>query len=347
MGTFLSRVFGSGSSPKPSQHVSTGRDAATHAQSPTAEMPPEPHRAKWAGRDNDYWVGQCVQVLHRLRAEWVNQPEYEKWPDVLAFLDQLSAPPEDVMRQLPAAAREAMAMCENPELSRRDLADRLSKDPSLVQAVLTQANSAFYSAGLEPIIRVDAAIERIGVSGTRAVVLASCVAGMLSRPGPPYDAMLMSVWTHMVNCGPIARSVATSFGADPEEAFAVALLHDVGKLVMFDRISTLRTIQRKPVVLPDSWLCLAIAELHEPLGAIAAHRWGLGARAADAIGTHHRRDYQAFTHPLAESLFLAERAEHAMRLRVPLDLDTVWNIGQLSFDATRTGGKLEPRVQAA
>lgn len=301
----------------------------------------------WTPKEASFWTARAAHVIKRLRSDWEEDPEASKFPDVKEALDLLAAPPEEFLRQLPAAARDAMAFCDNASLSRVQLADRLSQDPSLVQGLLRQANSAFYGAGLQSILRVDAAIGLIGIAGTRAVILASCVDGLLAKPGPPFDATLAATWSHMVNCGPIARALAPAFGADPEEAFAIALLHDVGKLVFFDRVSALRHMKRKPVSLPDAWLSVAIDRLHEPLGALAAHRWGLGAGAADAIGSHHRRARPGSWHPMAETLFLAERAEHASVDQQLLDLEGLWSLGQLGGDRKAVLNVLDGQLRAA
>lgn len=42
----------------------------------------------------------------------------------------------------------------------------------------------------------------------------------------------------------MARGIARLFGADPDEAFTLALLHDVGKLVLFDRVAAAKTRRR-------------------------------------------------------------------------------------------------------
>ncbi len=303
--------------------------------------------AAWAARDAVYWEERSHHLIERIRREWTQDSSAAQWPDAFSLLDLLTAPPEQMIRQLPAAARDAMALCDNESIARVELASRLSRDPSLVQGLLRQANGAFYGAGLSPILRVDAAIDRIGIAGTRAVVLAACVDGLLSKPGGAYDTMLAAAWAHMIDSGPVARTVAPNFGADPEEAFAVALLHDVGKLVIFDRISSLRLTNRKPVLIPDGWLMVLLDQLHEPLGALAAHRWGLGARAADAIGSHHRRERPALVHPLAESLFLASKVLKLEQDGGALDYDAIWSLGQLSGDPRASQDALDRKARAA
>ena len=353
---FISRIFGGASA------VQTNTNASTAPGSPASAAPAgapavvvratspwidRDEVGEWIPQDAGYWLKRTAYVIGRLRKDWEEEPDAHKWPNVVDVLDLLAGAPEEIVRQLPAAARDAMALCDKPGIRRSELGDHLSRDPSLVQGLLRQANGAFYGSGLAPILRVDSAIDRIGVAGTRGVVMASCIEGLLSKPGGAYDVMLASVWGHMVNCGPLARALARSLGADPEEAFCIALLHDVGKLVFFDRISSLRTSKRKAVALPDAWLSLALEQLHEPLGAIAAHRWGLGARAADAIGAHHRRQRPALRHPLAETLFLAERAEHAARDRAVLDYEGLASLGQLPGDPMRFDDILGRHLHAA
>ncbi|MEO7359899.1 MAG: HDOD domain-containing protein [Gemmatimonadaceae bacterium] len=301
----------------------------------------------WTARDAHFWPERTARVIKHLRNDWSSYPDRGKWPDATELLTLLAAPPDEVIRQLPAAARDAIALCDNAALSRSQLGEKLSRDPSLVQALLKQANGAFHGAGLAPVLRVDTAVDRIGIAATRAIVLASCVDGLLSKPGGPYDGMLAAVWTHMVNTGHLAKLVAPTLGADIEEAFAISLLHDVGKLVIFDRISSLRASKRSAVALPEAWLNSLIEHLHEPLGAVAVQRWGLGARAADAIGSHHRRERPALQHPLAETLFVAERADHAIRKDERLDFEGIWNLGQIWGDRSDAQAALYRRVKAA
>jgi HD-like signal output (HDOD) protein len=263
------------------------------------------------------------------------------------LLGLLSQTPETVIRQLPSAARDALALCDNANLSRSELADRLSVDPSLVQAVLRQANGAWFGAGLSAVLRVDSAIDRIGIAGTRAVIMSACVDGLLAKPGGVYDAMVADIWSHMVHTAPLARALAPAFGADPEEAFAVSMLHDVGKLVFFDQVSALRQLRRRPVNLPVPWLSRALEQLHEPIGASALHQWGLGPAAADAIGLHHRRERPSVRHPLAEVLFLAERADHARTDGVTLDYDGLWSLGELNGDELGCRGVLGRHLRVA
>ena len=295
----------------------------------------------WIPRTAAYWSARRDAVLKELVEEWRTSPDAARWPDVDRLIERLRQGPMEMVRQLPAAARAAMALCDDEYLPRKSLSDKLAQDPSLVSSLLKQANSSLIGGGLDSVVSVDGAIDRIGVGGTRAVVVATSIEGLLSKPGPPYESIAHGIWTHMVATAPIARVLAPAFSVGSDEAFATALLHDIGKLVVFDQISSLRIKLRRAIELPAPWLTQALDRLHEPLGAIAIRQWGLGPEAADAIGTHHRRDRPLVNHSLAEVVFLAEQLQYAERSGQPLDWDAAWALGRLQADRDDCRGLLQ------
>lgn len=274
-------------------------------------------------------------------------PIASRQPDAAALLALLALEPDAVIRQLPAAARDAIALSDDPSMSRTELAERLTSDPALVQALLRMANSAAMGSGRAPVLGIAKALDRIGVAGAQAVILAICVDGLLSRPGGAFDWMASRVWTHMVRTAPIARALAPAMVANADEAFAIALLHDVGKLVIFDRLSVLRASLRRSIDLDTDFVHQLIQLLHEPLGALAAVQWGMGDRAATAIGAHHRRGGAAVLAPLAEVVFVAERVDLAQYRGQPVDFDAIWSHGSLSGTPARAADAVQRLREAA
>jgi HD-like signal output (HDOD) protein len=291
--------------------------------------------------------GQWTACLAEADALRLAHPVAAAQPDAAALLGLLAQEPDAVIRQLPSAARGAIALCDDPSLSRNELAARLTNDPALVQALLRMANSAAMGAGRDPVLGIAQALDRIGVAGAQAVILASCVDGLLSRPGGAFDWMASRVWSHMVRTAPLARTLAPAFSADADEAFAIALLHDVGKLVIFDRLSVLRASQRRPIAIDTDFMHRLLQLLHEPLGALAAQQWSMGERAASAIGSHHRRRGSAVRDTLAEVVFLAERIDLATYRSLPVDFDALWQQGQLTGSPARAAAALERLRDAA
>lgn len=273
--------------------------------------------------------------VDQLIAQLGATPSAKASPDAPALLELLAASPDAVIRPLPAAARATLALTDDPNISRAQFAEKLSSDPSLVQALLRTANSALFGAGKEPVIAVEPSLDRIGIGGAKAILYSNAVEAIMSRPGGVYNKMATEVWNHMVRSAPLARTIAKVFQADPDEALSVALLHDVGKLVIFDRMSVLRASLRRDLQFDPAFIKSLLNDLHEPLGEYALTEWGMGERLARAIGAHHRRTSAGENNPLSEVVFVAELADHAQRTQRPLDMQRIWFDARITVDFER------------
>jgi len=173
------------------------------------------------------------------------------------------------------------------------------------------------------------------MQGLRSVILSSMVEATLCRTGSAYDQMVRSVWEHMIRTAPIAKAIAPAFGVVPDEAFTLALLHDVGKLVIFDRLGSLRAELRRDVRMTPAVMPRVLKELHEVLGGAAALRWGLGKGAVAVVATHHRRANPLEPSLPAECVYVAERLDLAMQKGEQVNLVRWFDEGRLqaSFEA--------------
>ncbi|MCC7055018.1 MAG: HDOD domain-containing protein [Gemmatimonadaceae bacterium] len=253
--------------------------------------------------------------------------------DAPAFFERISKSGEKTVRQPPAAAQRAL------DLLRRDVAisqlvKLVEQDPVLAQSLLRFANSAANSTGARTSSLAES-IRRVGTQGLRSVILSSMVEATLCRTGTAYDGLVKQVWEHMVRTAPIARTLAPGFGVVPDEAFTLALLHDVGKLVLFDRLGTLRAELRREVKMTAQVMPRVLGELHEVLGGAAALRWGLGKAAVHVVANHHRRAEPLEPSLPAECVYIAERLDLAMVRGEPANLVRWFEEGRLlaSYDA--------------
>ena len=257
----------------------------------------------------------------------------ERRGDALTFFEKISKSGEKTVRQPPAAAQRALDLLRR-DVAISELVKLVEQDPVLAQSLLRFANSAANSTGARSTSLAES-IRRVGTQGLRSVILSSMVEGTLCRTGTAYDALVRQVWEHMIRTAPIARTLAPGFGVVPDEAFTLALLHDVGKLVLFDRLGTLRAELRREVKLTPQFMSRMLSELHEVLGGAAALRWGLGKGAVAVVSSHHRRSDTLEPNLPAECVFIAERVDLAMVRGEPVNLVRWFDEGriQASFDA--------------
>ncbi|HEY0779581.1 MAG TPA: HDOD domain-containing protein [Gemmatirosa sp.] len=248
--------------------------------------------------------------------------------------------PADTVRQLPSAAREALAVCDDPRAGAAELARVCEGDLAVARALLREANSIFYARpGQAPAASLREAIDRVGTAGVRNVLVDVTVSALLCTPGSRYAAVTAAIWAHAQRTAALARAAAGAFALPPERAYAAGLLHDVGKLVLLDRAAAIVEERSAPTV---AWPALRAARvaLHEPLGALAVLRWGMGAEAARAIASHHRAPPPEARDATSEVICLAECVDHAATRGDPLDLDALWTERDLKGSRPRAAAAL-------
>jgi HD-like signal output (HDOD) protein len=258
--------------------------------------------------------------------------------DYEALLASLRGPEATTVRRPPLAARRLLQESRRSSCSLQKLEAIIDTDPALLQTLLKHANSAFYATapGVDPIVAAPPALRRLGTKGLQVVVISHLVEGSLCRPGNGLDVMAGAVWDHMVRVGPLARALAEVVEeVDREEAYALGLFHDVGKLVLFNRMADLRRELRRPLRLDSKFVRVALRELHEPLGGLAVMDWGLGEEAARAVAHHHRDPLPNPRCPSSEVVFLAEHLDLSSLRGEEPDLSALHKEGGLEIPLER------------
>ena len=237
--------------------------------------------------------------LDREKADQITRLEATLSPadragDPGALLDDLGSGIAGSIRRPPMAAQQALAACRDPNASLGQILVNFHQDPSLTQSLLKHANSSYYASGGSVVTSLSDAAQRVGISGLHGLLMGSMVEGLLCRPGGEYGTMVHQVWTHMVRTAPYARRLGRAVGLRPETCYTLGLLHDLGKLIIFDRIAAIRTSVRHTMRLPRPFLAELLGRLHGPLGGVAALEWNLDEESARAIAAHPRDAYRQY-----------------------------------------------------
>jgi HD-like signal output (HDOD) protein len=173
--------------------------------------------------------------------------------------------------------------CRDDDSGARRVADTVSRDPALAAHVLRVANSAAY-APPEPIVSLPHAVGRMGLTSVAQIVVAVCVKGRVFR-ADRYTHLLEAVWPQSAVAAGWAREVARLRGRDPEGAFLVGLLHDVGRPVVLQALIDIEKQTRR--AFGDQQAGLAMDYLHPRVGAQLMRLWNMPESMASAIAWHH------------------------------------------------------------
>ncbi len=184
---------------------------------------------------------------------------------------------------LSQTATQVAALCLDGAADARTLASVVNHDPSLAGHVLRVANSAAY-APVEPIVSLQQAISRLGLSTIGQIALAVSVGSRVFH-APGHDGWVSEMWRHAALTAAWSREIARAKRASVEGAFVCGLLHDVGEPVLLQAAVDL--LARNKTRATRAQLEPLVRELHPAAGARLARTWKMAPWIGDAIEHHH------------------------------------------------------------
>ncbi|MCB9588782.1 MAG: HDOD domain-containing protein [Polyangiaceae bacterium] len=171
---------------------------------------------------------------------------------------------------------------EEPDLAR--LAEWLESDPGLTTATLNAANSAFFGLRMK-VQTVERALAQLGSVRAREVLLLA-----LSRAAMftvrEFKQEMLALREHSVATGIWSRAIAAHLGQPPATAFACGLLHEVGRPVALQELSTLSRLSR--VKLNRATLWQTAASYRDQVGLVLVRSWADVDLLETVQGTTHR-----------------------------------------------------------
>jgi len=253
---------------------------------------------------------------------------------------------------LPDVYLRISRLIDDPNSSATDIAKAVSQDPSFTVRLLRVANSSLYSFP-SAVATVAKAVSIIGTSQVRSLALSMSIAS--SFDGLLNELVSMkNFWRHSLFCALIARHLAkqTRCG-DPDTVFTAGLLHDIGELVIFNRMP--EQAKKALLAIQDSQDELPVYQAerqtigfsHSEVGGAMAREWNLPPLLEECIAYHHDVA-EAKRHPKEVALIHLANILALMAELDTLDIADVPPIDPLAWDLTKLDVDcVEPAVRAA
>ncbi len=232
--------------------------------------------------------------------------------EVGQLTDRLSSIRE--LPTFPTTALEVMRLASDSDSSAAELAQIISKDPSLSARILRVANSPFYGFARK-ISTVEWAIVALGFETLRDTVLSLTLIDLF-KGGAAKHFDPRRFWKHAIDTASSARSLAKEIRLRrPGEAYAVGLLHDIGILVLykyfpddFEEIQTLIDEQSLPQSQAEA---IVIGTNHADVGAWLADKWNFPKHFVEAIRYHHNPAFAEVNPQLTAVVHIANQIASA------------------------------------
>lgn len=194
------------------------------------------------------------------------------------------------LKALPNVVNEVMAMTADEDFRLEALVEKIQCDQALSTKVLGLANSAMYTSRMK-VESIDRAVVKVGIDGIRHLVLGIGLIDQWSEPSGG-EQFHTDFWRHSMGTALLATRIATSAGAEDEQAaFTAGLLHDIGQLILMEALEDQYTVivqqaRASHTHLPKlEWKYLKTdhGELMQSVG----HDWRLPDLIVDTISRHH------------------------------------------------------------
>lgn len=198
------------------------------------------------------------------------------------------------IERLPVSSVELLTRLQDDTSGVDDLAGLIDQDPSLLAALLAEANSAALRAAT-PVVRGVDAIKRLGRARISSLVTQRVFQPQLGQAVTSYDLPAEALWEQARARVVILRRLSLNLGIRvPPEASSAVLLLDLGKVAL----SQILEIDPGPVLKYSAreQVSFDVAEQkilgldHAEAGALMLTAWGLPDSIVRLVRWHHRPD---------------------------------------------------------
>jgi HD-like signal output (HDOD) protein len=170
-----------------------------------------------------------------------NQPPNESESFVINGLESMlrGKIPDSAVPRLPEVAMALLKELANTDITQETILSYIDRYPALASEVLRMSNSIlFRGSDREEIVNLDGALILLGLSNLKNIVSSALMKRLMSI-APIYFRMFgQHLWQHSLDCAHACRSLARFYGsADPNNAYLVGLMHDIGKLAIFSLLT--------------------------------------------------------------------------------------------------------------
>ena len=212
-------------------------------------------------------------------------------PNAITHLPLLAEVPQRVVKTIHA-----------PDSSVEDVAGVIREDGTLSTKILSLSNSALF-ATVSEIVDLPTACSRLGMRTLSNIANAMATANQYQSNDPVTLELMRSLWKHSVATAYCAEAIAEQLKLkelDPTMAYVSGLLHDIGKAVLVDVITTQYPGDAGRLKSSPELITKAIAPIAPLVGVHVMQHWRLPGELA--FITFFGRHPQAMPHPTCKKL---------------------------------------------
>ena len=155
----------------------------------------------------------------------------------------------------------------------QEIAFLLQQDAAISCKLISVANSVYYG-GLSENKTLGQAVARLGLTTTRQYVDAISNRALYVTRNKKFLEFIEKLWEHSLSCAYASQIVSEVLKLElPDDAFTLGLMHDIGKLVLFQAVGELQRRKRLGKNIDTAELYNTVDTHHNKFGAALLKKW--------------------------------------------------------------------------
>ncbi len=223
----------------------------------------------------------------------------------------------DNLRPFPAVATRLLDLCNEAEADVDMIVQLVECEPTIAVRVLSLANSPFYGA-TRPISTISHALVVLGLRSLSQIAVSIAAGQLFDNGSRETHEIRQSIFSHSIGCATVSRLLARlTDDVDEDQAFLSGVMHDVGKLILFDACVDAGDMAPAPAgfhgPLTAEGELAAFGFTHADTGRQCGTVWGLPPDINRAISDHHL-PIESVESPLSRVTIIANHLSKAWTL---------------------------------
>ena len=194
---------------------------------------------------------------------------------------------------LPVTAVKIIQLANNIDSPPKEMLDTIKMDPVITGKVLELINSSYF--GLRNSVSdLKQALVMLGANTIKNLALATALLNTMKGKSSRSELDLDALWLHSLGCAVSSKLIAREAGIPRmkiEEFFITGLLHDIGKIFIFqflgdEYIESIKNARANGTDMETGEKNI-MGTTHANVGFMLAQKWNLSELHKDAIKLHH------------------------------------------------------------
>ena len=128
---------------------------------------------------------------------------------------------------------EVFRVMADPNSSFGQLYDVVKYDQAISSKIISIANSTYYNRGAQ-VTNLERAMVMVGFKEIERVIMCLVFMKQIMAPWKLGQDDMAAVWEHSLAVAYAAKTLSAKAAVeDPEKAFAISVLHDIGKIILY------------------------------------------------------------------------------------------------------------------